>query len=147
MTRKSFVSLAIVLMGLLACKYLGKKSEYISSDSDLKNEYMKSKSDFTAKYNGKEVVFWGIVGSINPFSDSARVRFEKSPGSDSSAPDIVCSVDKPDVSRFEELKVEVGTYVRVKGQMSVDDKSGDALELKSCKLVTIGPTNVMSDKD
>jgi hypothetical protein len=131
MTRKSILSLALVLMVLIACKYLGKKPEYIHSDDDLQKEYMKSKSDFTAKYNGKEVVFWGIVGSINPLSDSARVRFQKSPGSDSSAPDIVCTVDKPDVKRFEELKVEVGTYVRVKGQMSVDDNSGDQLELKS----------------
>lgn len=147
MTRKGFVSLTIVLMGLLACKYLSKKSEYISSDNDLRNEYVKSKSDFKAKHDGKEVVFWGIVGSINPLSDSARVRFRESPGSDSSAPGIVCSVEKPDVTRFEELKVEAGTYVRVKGQMSVDDNSTEQLELKSCKLVTVGPTNVMSDKE
>src|SRR5437867_11891164 len=144
MTRKSFASLAIVLLGLVACKYLGKKPEYIPSDNDLKNEYVKSKRDFTVKYNGKEVVFWGIVGSINPLSDSARVRFEKSPGSDPSGPDIVCSVDKPDVKRFEELKVEVGTYVQVKGQMSVDDNE---IELRSCKLITIGPTNVMHNQE
>lgn len=145
MTRKGFVSLIIVLMGLVACKYLGNKSESIPSDDELKKAYTKSKSDFTAKYDGKEVVFWGIVESINPLSETVRVGFKTSPGSDYT-PRIVCSVDKADVSRFEQLKVEAGTYVRVKGQMSVHDSAGE-LELKSCKLVTIGPTNVMSDKD
>ena len=147
MTKKICVlAAAVLLTSLSACQYLGKKAEAIPSIEELRREYKKSKDDFRTKYNGKEVAMWGKVDTINNLGQVANLRMESSGSDLYGVPDITCVVEKADVARFTELKVEKGTYARVKGPLSIDEKGGNTIELKPCKLVKIG-LSAISDND
>ncbi len=147
--KRIFVSTAVVLLivGLSGCSMLGKKAEAIPSHDDLKKEYKSSKDSFSAKYNGKEISVWGKVKTINPSAEQTYLRMETTNSDLNGTPDIICSVAKADTNKFEQMKVENGTYVRVKGTISIDEKDLYPIQLKSCKLETIGISNVMSDSD
>lgn len=144
MTKKISAPALTLLLGLGACQSLGQKAEAGHSHDELKKEYKQSKDDFRKKYDGKEVVAYGKVDTINPTGEQVYMRMETTDSSLYGVPDVICSVDKPDADRFASLKVGKGDYVRVKGTMSVDEKDLYEIQLRSCKLVKNG-IDAMSD--
>lgn len=136
------VILSVFVASLLAlssaCGTLGPKKVFQSED-DLRREYKKSKDEFVAKYDGKEVSATGRAGIVGVSEDSAGVVYfeTNTDESVSGAPSISCYVNSEDAGRFNELKTAKGTLMRVKGKMKLE---GGAMRLEDCKLEQVGPS-------
>ena len=130
------VLVASVLALSSACGMLGPKKVFQSED-DLRLEYKKSKDEFKAKYDGKEVSATGRAGIMSISEDGPGiVYFEANTAeSVSGAPSISCYVNSEDAPRFKELKVEKGTLMRVKGKMKLEEGS---MRFEDCKLEQVG---------
>src|SRR5687768_13113680 len=115
------VLLGLAMALLAACGMMGPKKVFQTED-DLRREYKKSESEFKAKYDGKEVSAAGRAGSVNMAGDAGGiVYFETNTHeSVSGAPSITCYVGSEGAPRFNELKVEKGTLMRVKGKMKLE---------------------------
>lgn len=140
------IKLTVLLGAIVAlsasCGMLGAKKVFASED-DLRREYKESSDKFKAKYDGKEVSAWGRAGIMSITDSGGIVYFESNTDSSvSGAPSISCYVDSPDSARFQELKVEAGTLIRVKGKMKLE---GGAMRLESCKLEKVG-SSALSDE-
>jgi len=136
------ITLSVLLTSVFAlfaaCGMLGPKKVFQTED-DLRREYKKSESEFKAKYDGKEVSAAGRAGSVAMAGEAGGiVYFETNTHeSVSGAPSIACYVGSDGASRFNELKVEKGTLMRVKGKMKVEALT---MRLEDCKLEQVGPS-------
>ncbi|MEP6787514.1 MAG: hypothetical protein ABJB40_03725 [Acidobacteriota bacterium] len=133
-TRTSVVFVVAAILSVMGCGMLGGSKAVIPSEDDLRREYKKSKDDFKVKYDGKEIFVWGLVGSSEP--SSGILHFKTSSSSDvDGTPYISCYIEKPDLVKFNDMHVQEGSMVRLKGTLKVEEGS---MRLNNCKLEKFG---------
>ena len=129
--------MAILLVVVTGCGYFG-EAKLVPSSDDLKKEFVQSESDFTKKYNGKEVAYWGKVATITNLGDRAYLYMTSDV---SGGTDIRCVVAKADMDKFSLLKIEHDTIASVRGTVSVEKEGVTVVEVRSCKAIKVGIAN------
>jgi hypothetical protein len=132
--RSTFMIGLLTIGALMACKS-GKK-ETVPDEDTLKREQMASPDAFVKKYNGKPLSVFGKLEKVDLTSTTGFVEFESNVHEDKAFSGVVCEVDDADKARFQQLKVDVGSYARVGGTVKADGKLDFTIE--HCKLEATG---------
>ena len=119
---KKTLGLAVLaIMFLSACGVFGEKKDELTTDSEIKSEYSKSKEEAKKKYDGKELTILSKVTYRSPVRPTITIG--------DSDLKIDCTFEASD-PLFK--TVSVGQPIKIKGVLKFTDSG---IEVQPCKFV------------